>query len=69
LILQVFFQKYKHLLILIINSKMATARHVQVPAPFGAKQSWQQKAKFFAIAGTGFFADGYLNLTIGLGTY
>jgi PHS family inorganic phosphate transporter-like MFS transporter len=27
------------------------------------------KLRFLVIAGVGFFADGYLNLTIGLGMY
>lgn len=30
--------------------------------------SLSQKIKFLAIAGAGFFTDGYINLTIGLGT-
>lgn len=38
-----------------------------VPKVFETKQSWQKKARFLAIAGIGFFADGYLNLPIGLG--
>lgn len=29
--------------------------------------SLSQKIKFLAIAGAGFFTDGYINLTIGLG--
>ena len=28
-----------------------------------------QKLRFLAITSVGFFADGYLNLTIGLGKY
>lgn len=36
---------------------------------FAVKQTWQQKSRFLAIAGVGFFADGYLNLTIGLGKF
>jgi hypothetical protein len=31
------------------------------------EDSWKKKARFMAIAGVGFFADGYLNITIGLG--
>lgn len=29
--------------------------------------SWKEKLKFTAVAGAGFFTDGYINLTIGLG--
>jgi hypothetical protein len=29
--------------------------------------TWQEKLKFTLIAGAGFFTDGYINLTIGLG--
>ena len=32
-----------------------------------AQRSLTQQLKFFTIAGVGFFADGYLNITIGLG--
>lgn len=38
-------------------------------APLATKPrtSWLQNVKFFALAGTGFFSDGYLNITMGLG--
>lgn len=32
------------------------------------RASLEEKLKFIAIAGTGFFADGYLNTSIGLGS-
>lgn len=33
----------------------------------GSHTSIKEKVKFVAIAGVGFFADGYLNISIGLG--
>jgi hypothetical protein len=30
--------------------------------------TWGSKVKFVLVAGAGFFTDGYINLTIGLGT-
>ena len=50
----------------MMHSQVRTT--LPVPEAFDTKQSWQQKARFMTIATMGFFADGYLNLTIGLGT-
>ncbi|OBT94200.1 Inorganic phosphate transporter pho84 [Pseudogymnoascus verrucosus] len=36
------------------------------PLATKARTSWLQNIKFFALAGTGFFSDGYLNITMGL---
>ena len=48
---------------------MSSQRQTSLPVAqaFETKQSWQKKARFLSLAGMGFFADGYLNLSIGLG--
>jgi hypothetical protein len=50
-----------------MSSRLETTQPVL--EAFAVKQTWKQKSRFLAIAGVGFFADGYLNLTIGLGKF